>query len=1098
MVTGQSTFPVRVVSSTSGSRRVEAAIEFLLAAAPSHSETFVVAPSRGAADDLVRAAAIRRAATIGWHRFSLTQCAARLALDALAAEGRLPSTPLGAEAVAARAIFAAIGEGALSYFGPVSRTPGFPRALAKTVSEVRLSGVDPHLLSGHPHGGPDLAALLSKIEEEFDRAGAVDRARLLATARVAVESRRGDLAERLRHARLVVVDPPCATASESAWVASLVQAAATALVLVPADAAESVSKLGALATAGIESLPEDGPSSLAQLRERLFKPFDAPAEPGLTGVTVLSAPGEARESVEVVRRILDEARRGVRFDEMAVLLRAPHQYLGLLEHALARAGIPAWFDRGTKRPDPAGRALLSLLHCAEEGLSARRFAEYLSLAQVPDAGADVDVPAGVAPDDEILTASLPEDADGADPIDVLRVAASIELPVVDGTLRTPRRWEALLVESAVIGGLDRWRSRLDGLAHEYRRRLTELEADEPESARAAGLARDLEHLGHLRTFAIPIIETLDLWRETSGRWGEWLERLEELSPRVLRQPTRVVRVLAELRPMADVGPVGIGEVRKVLSERLRLLSVEPPSRRYGSVLVGSTEQARGRRFKVVFVPGLAERIFPQKLREDPLLLDDVRRALDGALPDRRRRAVEERLHLQLAVGAATERLYLSYPRLDVNESRPRVPSFYALDVKRALTGRIPSHDELQQDAFDSGAATLAWPAPVDPMRAIDPLEHDLAILRPLFDERDRDKVAGRARYLLELNPALGRSVRSRWARYHRQWSESDGFIKPSDSTRDALAASRLDARPYSLSALQLYASCPYRFLLSAIYRLAPREEATPIQRLDPLTKGSLFHRVQAEFLRSLRDAGGLPIGPADVGAAEERLGETLTRIAEEERARLAPAITRVWDDEVAAMRRDLTRWVRLLATDADGWVPTWFEYAFGLPGDEGRDAASRSEPVTIDGRFVLRGSMDMVERHPAGALRVTDHKTGRARWPDTMVVAGGEALQPVLYGLVLEAATGEHVHSGRLWFCTAAGGFKEIPVPITETTRRSGLEVLEVIDRGIELGTLAAIPKSGACAWCDFRAVCGPHEEWRTGRKAAGQFPDLDALRGRP
>ncbi len=549
--------------------------------------------------------------------------------------------------------------------------------------------------------------------------------------------------------------------------------------------------------------------------------------------------------------------------------------------------------------------------------------------------------------------------------------------------------------------------------------------------------------------------------------------------------------------MSEVGPVGVGEVRRVLTDRLRTLAVEPPSRRFGRVFVASPDQARGRLFRVVFVPGLAERIFPQKLREDPLLLDDARRALDADLSDRGRRATEERLQLQVAIGAASDRLYLSYPRLDVNESRPRVPSFYALDVKRALTGRIPSHEDLQQDAYDTGAATLAWPAPADPMRAIDALEHDLAILRPLFDETDRAKVAGRARYLLELNAALGRSVRERWARYHRQWSEHDGLTKISDQTREPLAAQRLGARPYSLSALQHYASCPYRFLLAAIYRLAPREDAIPLQRLDPLTKGSLFHRVQAEFLRTLRDEQRLPLTAATVEAALDTLGATLSRVADDERARLAPAIPRVWDDEIAAMRRDLVRWVQLMAEDPDGWVPQWFELAFGLPGDEGRDQASIPDPVTVDGRFILRGSMDMVERHATGALRVTDHKTGRARWPERMIVAGGEVLQPVLYSLALEAATGAHVHGGRLWFCTAAGEFSVIEVPITDTTRRAGLEVLEIVDRGIEHGVLAPYPKAGACQWCDFRAVCGANEERRTRAKPAGRFPDLDELRAK-
>ena len=71
------------------------------------------------------------------------------------------------------------------------------------------------------------------------------------------------------------------------------------------------------------------------------------------------------------------------FDRMAVLLRAPTPYRPLLEEALRRAGVPAWFARGALQPDPAGRAFLSLLACAAEGFSARRFAEYLSLGEVP-------------------------------------------------------------------------------------------------------------------------------------------------------------------------------------------------------------------------------------------------------------------------------------------------------------------------------------------------------------------------------------------------------------------------------------------------------------------------------------------------------------------------------------------------------------------------------------------------------------------------------------------------------------------------------------------------------------------------------------------
>ena len=1097
MATGGTTPSTRILTSTSSALRLQHAATFLRDASPDQ-DVLVVAASRGAADDLARRAATRRGATVGWHRFSVLQLAARLSLDQLAARGRLPGSPLGAEAVASRAIFGAIADGSLRYFSPVAQTPGFPRAVARTIGELRLAGVPAAAMAVHPPAGPDLATLLAYIERELADAGAADRTLLLASATDALNQRTTIAAQLVAGRRLLLLDPALTSEGELRFVAALAASAAETLMTLPAGDADTAAGIAARCGGTLEALHEPPEGGLGRLRTHIFQADVSPSTDPQDSVHVFSAPGEAREAVEIARRVLAHAQRGVPFDQMAVLVRAPQQYLGLLEHALARAGVPAWFARGTRRPDPAGRAMLALLYCAEEGLSARRFAEYLSLAQVPDPLEPTLPAALVAPDDEVLAAGVtdgtaPEEPEAPAP----RRTAPLDWPVVDGALRAPWRWEALLVESAVIGGRDRWVTRLDGLEHEYRRRLGELDADEPEAPRAAALTRDLEHLGHLRTFALPVIDLLDQWRQTTVVWGAWLARLEGLAPRVLRQPTRVLRVLAELRPMSDVGPVGIGEVRKVLAERLRLLAVEPPARRFGRIFVGSPDQARGRAFRVVFVPGLAERIFPQKLREDPLLLDAVRQRLDAALPQRDRRAGDERLQLQLAIGAATEALYLSYPRLDVNESRPRVPSFYALDVTRALTGRIPSHEDLQQDAYDAGAATLAWPAPADPLRAIDTLEHDLAILRPLFDETDHAKVAGRARYLLELNACLSRSVRERWARHQTQWSDADGLLKVSDPVVEALASQRLGRRPYSLSALQHYAACPYRFLLSAIYRLAPREDAVPLQRMDPLTKGSLFHRVQSELLRTLRDQGRLPLRPAGLDEALTTLAETLTRVADDERGRLAPAIRRVWDDEIAAMQRDLARWLHLVAEDPDGWVPQWFEFAFGLPDDQGRDAASLRDPVTLDGRFILRGSMDLVERHPAGALRVTDHKTGRARWPDRMIVAGGEALQPLLYGLALEAATSQPVLEGRLWFCTAAGEFAERSVPLTETTRRIGLEVLEIVDRAVEHAVLAPYPRAGACEWCDFRVVCGAGEERRTGRKVEGRFPDLDALRGK-
>jgi CRISPR/Cas system-associated exonuclease Cas4 (RecB family) len=72
------------------------------------------------------------------------------------------------------------------------------------------------------------------------------------------------------------------------------------------------------------------------------------------------------------------------------------------------------------------------------------------------------------------------------------------------------------------------------------------------------------------------------------------------------------------------------------------------------------------------------------------------------------------------------------------------------------------------------------------------------------------------------------------------------------------------------------------------------------------------------------------------------------------------------------------------------------------------------------------------------------------------------------------------------------------PVPLLPQARRAGVEVLEIIDRAVELGFLAAAPNARACAWCDYRPVCGPHEELRVSRKSEDPLRDLIELRARP
>ena len=371
---------LRVLVSPSAAERVAFARDAVGRCSPG-SSVLIVGASRGAADDLARDIAVSVPATFGVQRLSLTQLAARTALAVLADEGTTPSTWLGARSGGGPRRVRRHERGSAAIFRAGRRDTRLP-----TGTRTHAAGASPcrcgwTRLSPFPLAGPDLAWLLERFDAGFGGAAAVDRGDLFRIA-----------AKLLRETPVAIasVHPAARVAIEDAAGRELIEAladrATTMVATVPHGDRDTIEHFSAM-RAAIDERPGRGTTDLALLRRFLFNTSDEPPRRTLDGsLEFFSAPGEGRECVEIARRILDHARSGVRFDEMAILVRTPQNYFGLLEHALRRAGIEAWFDRGTRRPHPAGRAFLALLACAAEHLSAARFAEYLSLGQVPDRG----------------------------------------------------------------------------------------------------------------------------------------------------------------------------------------------------------------------------------------------------------------------------------------------------------------------------------------------------------------------------------------------------------------------------------------------------------------------------------------------------------------------------------------------------------------------------------------------------------------------------------------------------------------------------------------------------------------------------------------
>ena len=1022
--------------------RLAAADAWLDGHAPSGEVTVVGETLAGTRDVVLRAARRARGA-MGRRRTTLPRLAGELALLPLAARGRVVGDTGARDAIVARTLLR-LDPGDLGRLARVSDTPGFIGAMGGALEELRMAGIAPEAVAAID---PALAGFARAVASEWAAAGLTDRA----GAFEAATERLGDA-----HAEpagvgcpLLLLDVRIWTEREARFVEALLRRSPDTLATVPRGDERTIK---ALRRAGAEALdasrtPAAAAGVIGRLHAHLFASAPDPHEPD-DAVTVFSAPGEGREAVEIARRLLALAEAGTPFDRCAILLRQPEDYRPYVEEALRRAGIPAWFAAGVRRPDAAGRAFLALLRCRAEGDSALRFAEYVSIGEVP-----------LAPEGETAR-------------------------------RVPRRWEKLLVDASVVGGRDRWERRLDVLAAELERKRAALVDAADGGSRVDAITRALDDLAGLRAYALPLLAELGAL-PTEATWAKWLTALNALAARALRHPESVRTALVGLAPMGPVGPVDLDEVLRVLRARLVDTTIPPPADGYGRVFVGPVDAVRGLAFDVVFVPGMAERVLPPKIREDAILLDDAREALGaGGLPTNRDRVRHERLAFRLAVGAAREQVVLSYPRIEAMQARPRVPSFYALEAVHAAEGRLPGFEELAARAEDVSEARIGWPAPASRGQAIDEAEYDLAVLDRLGLRGDGAVRA--AGHLLHSNPHLARALRFRAYRWEVPgWTWADGLVRLPERAAAALADQSPSARPYSVTALQNFAACPYRFYLHAIQRLREREAPVGIEALDPLERGSLVHQVQFELLTRLQaetreGRGLLPVTPDNLSCVQDVLEEVLDGVADDFRDRLVPAIDRVWRDGIEAIRLDLREWLQRESRDPSPFEPWRFELSFGLPHDPNRDAHSVLDPVELEGGLRIRGAIDLVERTAGGVLRVTDHKTGRYRAKPDAIIQGGELLQPVLYGLAVQSMFPERrVESGRLYYCTTDGEFRDHEVPLGTEANEAAQLLGDIVLGAFAAGRFPALPAAGACRWCDYKAVCGPDEERRIRRKPA-------------
>jgi len=647
-------------------------------------------------------------------------------------------------------------------------------------------------------------------------------------------------------------------------------------------------------------------------------------------------------------------------------------------------------------------------------------------------------------------------------------------------------WNAVSTLAGVTSGAEQWRERVSSLAG----RLEGADAEDPFAEAHAGLAAPAASLRNV------VERTLGPLASSRPRatLDEYLHELTEVFRDVTRDTQERDTVLSAVARMAQVSELA-GEVSfSYFCELLReyLDAPAPRGSRFGTggPYVLSSMSARGLSYRVVVVPGLVEKQFPLHRRQDPILLDHEREGLNRQtgmdplrrLPPRGPGTDEERLLFRLAVGAASETVIVTYPRLDPATARPRVPSAFVLDVLERLSGRKQDYASLETSEHVL-RVPLSRRFPASRDRALTRHEFDGCSVLSAVATGDATGIA----YLLSDEGQLKRRVEMEETRWSSPFfTKYDGALSFPEALAAAAACSgySFDAetpgRAISATALEEYATCPFRFLAHHVLGIEPPDEPEDALEFTPLDRGSLYHDVLEKFMRRMLREDRLPLDESSL--------DTLLRMAadavESGRWSLAgyEGARRL---ELRSLRLLLALWLRAEQRTRSPLLPSYFEVRFGgapRPGDD--PTLSREEPLGFDAgegvSIPLAGRIDRIDATANGSrARVVDYKTGNPKNVSKPLDRGRHLQLPVylLAADELLADRGATTESAEYHFITNRPGAR------TKAFTRDDMDerlddvraALRCIVRGIETGMFFPYPESkGACRNCDYAPACGP------------------------
>jgi len=479
--------------------------------------------------------------------------------------------------------------------------------------------------------------------------------------------------------------------------------------------------------------------------------------------------------------------------------------------------------------------------------------------------------------------------------------------------------------------------------------------------------------------------------------------------------------------------------------------------------------SRGLGFDYLFIPGLVQGAVPASSREDPFLPNELRQRINRRISGqphhplvvRGLRIEEERLLFALALDSAKKALVLSYPVNALGGSRTHIPSRFLLEAcKLKRGGEVDAESIKELDFFKDLTQENKYPGwERRLLRPSDyPMEYAkrylaLRQLPGLWKTLPKEDSIWFNR-LTKLNTA--RSIGSEFTRYDGVF-DSSKIKAPSEPSK------------FSVTALEEWAQCPFRYFLS--HRLGLEEWKEPEISIQPppsLT-GTVIHEALQKVYEKALQEGKLPLQDESSEWAKVLVDESLiTRRRKMRHEWPAPETAYAVAEEV--WKRRILATLKNLAEFDVGWAVDSFEKNIELElhmtDEGGKDARS----------LVLAGRIDRRDISPAGLIRIVDYKTGKAN--DPLKFSDGSSLQLPIYlkaalegrsekdwaeSLAVYVKIGNH---GNLTLRGIDGNWlREYWTEITL--------IVGVISEGIEQGIYPPLPiKADQCKSCRVKSAC--------------------------